>query len=144
MLENPNLQMPGNIRDYIRSTAGWTRFLSILGFIGVGFMFIFAIIITIGLSFFRNYAHGNTAPPFFGLIYMLEIPLVLIPSVYLFKYSGALKNILAGYMDAQTIENAVRYQKSYWKFVSILVLAGLILGMLGILIAIMVPLMKSL
>jgi hypothetical protein len=140
--QNPTI--PDTISGYTRITAKWTRFLSILGFIMAGFMVLFGIFLTLVLTLFPSFfPHtGNTPPPFLGIFYLPMSVLYLVPAIYLFKYSSALKRVLAD-ANIQDIEEAVRYQKSFWKFTGILSLFSLIFAVIGILSAIAIPFIEG-
>ena len=140
MIGQPDLKISDTVNGYIRTTAKWTRFLSVLGFITVGFMVLVGIALMIGLTFLRN-VH-NAPPPLIGIVYIPMGLLYMVPAIYLFKYSATLKNVLIK-ADIRDIEEAIRYQKSFWKFSGIMALAGMIMGFIGILAAIAIPLLVA-
>lgn len=125
------------IRKSLRATRIWTRFLSILGFIGTGLMILIGLGVILGESFIPV---SEKAPPLFlmGILYLLSSVFYLIPSIWLAKYSSAISAFLkAG--DAIELGKAIAYQKSFWKFVGILALALIVVTVLGILAAILIP-----
>lgn len=69
--------------------------------------------------------------------------LYLFPTIYLFKTSAALKDLIKK-ADIQHIEDAVRYQKSFWKFTGVLALIWIVFAILGMLAAIIIPFMAAL
>lgn len=135
MIENSGLQIPGNLQDYIRSTAKWTRFVSVLFFVFAGLMLLIAAIVLIGFFFLGSFGGRKILIQLF--IMLVEAIVFTVPMVYLFKFSSTLKRILAGDTGVQTIEDAVRYQKSYWKFMGIVALIGIAVMILVFLIAIL-------
>jgi hypothetical protein len=80
------------------------------------------------------------APPlaYLGIFYILTSFFYLVPSIWLSKYSSAIDSFLKG-GDSVQLGNAIAYQKSFWKFVGILVLVFIIIAILGILAAILIP-----
>ncbi|MEX1329683.1 MAG: hypothetical protein AB1Z29_23010, partial [Desulfobacterales bacterium] len=62
----------------------------------------------------------------------------LIPSIWLYKYSSAISRFLGG-GGATELGNALVYQKSFWKYVGIMVLISMIVAILGILAAVFIP-----
>jgi len=125
------------IMNSLRATKPWTRMLSILGFIATGL----TILVGLGLILGGNYIPiSPEAPPllYLGILYLLTSVFYLIPSIWLSKYSSAIESFLKG-RDAVQLGNAIAYQKSFWKFVGILVLISIIIGILGILAAVLIP-----
>jgi hypothetical protein len=125
------------IRNSLRATKPWTRLLSVLGFIGTGFTVLMGLGIIVGRNFIPI---SPKAPPleYLGIFYILTSVFYLIPSIWLSKYSSAIESFLKG-GDALQLGSAIAYQKSFWKFVGILVLVFMIIAILGILAAILMP-----
>ncbi len=125
------------IRKSLRATRPWTRFLSILGFIGTGLTILAGIFMFIGKDILPA---SETALPlgFLGILYILTSVFYLIPSIWLAKYSAAISAFLkAG--DAIELGKAIAYQKSFWKFVGLLALVSIFLTAVGIVAAILIP-----
>ncbi|MGD9042790.1 MAG: DUF5362 family protein [Desulfobacterales bacterium] len=125
------------IKNSLRATKPWTRLLSILGFIGTGLTILMGLGIMVGGSFLPI---PPEAPPlaYLGIFYILTSVLYLIPSIWLSKYSSAIESFLKG-GDSVQLGNAIAYQKSFWKFMGILVLVCIVIAILGILAAILIP-----
>lgn len=105
--------------DYLRESAKWSMFLAILGFVGVGFLALMAIIMTSVMS-----AMPDTPGPFGAVkgiisIFYLVIALVyLFPVYYLYRYaSNAKKAIYA--KDSALLTDAFGALKSHHKFLGI-------------------------
>jgi hypothetical protein len=121
----------------LRATKPWTRLLSILGFIGTGL----TVLIGLGIILGRNFLPVSPkAPPlvFLGIFYILTSVLYLVPSIWLSKYSSAIASFLKG-GDSVQLAKAMAYQKSFWKFVGILVLVSMLFAIVGIIAAIFIP-----
>ncbi len=125
------------IMNSLRATKPWTRLLSILGFIGTGLTVLMGLGIMVGENFIPI---SPKAPPlaYLGIFYILTSVFYLIPSIWLSKYSSAIDSFLKG-GDAVQLGNAIAYQKSFWKFIGILVLVSIVIAILGILAAILIP-----
>jgi len=123
----------------MRSTKMWTKFLSIMGFIMSGVVILIGIFVFSAAILFPQ-AQGANFRPVLGLIYIFFSIFYIIPSVYLFKYSSALGRFLGNKMESE-LESALSYQKSFWKFVGIVCLIGMIFAVVGIVAAIAIPLM---
>ena len=123
----------------MRPTKMWTKFLSIMGFIASGFVILFGIFVFLAGDLLPQ-AQGAKIPPLAGLFYIFFSIFYIIPSVYLFKYSSALGHFLCDKMESE-LESALSYQKSFWKFTGIVCLIGIIFAVVGIVAAIVIPLM---
>ena len=130
------------ITKSLRATRPWTRLLSVLGFIGTALSIIAGIAMIVGQDFIPV---SEKAPPltFMGIFYILGSVFYLIPSIWLSKYASAISAFLnAG--EALELAKAIAYQKSFWKFVGILALVSIALAVVGIIAAILIPLLLSL
>jgi ABC-type sugar transport system permease subunit len=63
--------------------------------------------------------------------------LYFFPSLFLFKFASSIGRLLDG-GGATEMEEALSNQKSFWKFVGILVIIAIILGVLGVVAAIII------
>jgi len=119
------------IMNSLRATRPWTRFLSVLGFIGTGLTVLMGLGIVVGGNFFPI---PSQAPPllYVGIFWILTSFLYLVPSIWLYKYSNAIDSFLKR-GDSVQLGKAIAYQKSFWKFVGILLLVFIIIGVLVIL-----------
>lgn len=118
------------IKDYIMETVKWSKFLSILGFIFVGIMSIFGILMmfSLGGTLFSNAVGLNNIPGFpagmfsvVGFVYFGIALLYFFPVYYLFSFATKTKNaILCN--DNQLLEEGFAKLKSHYKFVGILTL----------------------
>ncbi|GAA4029111.1 DUF5362 family protein [Flavobacterium cheonhonense] len=119
--------------DYLRESAKWSMFLAILGFVGVGFLALMAIIMTSVMS-----AMPDTPGPFGAVkgiisIFYLVIALVyLFPVYYLYRYASNAKKATYA-KDSALLTDAFGALKSHHKFLGI---AAIIIISLYILAAI--------
>ena len=78
-----------------------------------------------------------------GVVYILmSLLFYLLPSILLFRYAGAISKAVNS-ADATEAEIAISRQASFWKFVGILVLIGIVLFVVGFVAAIMLPAIMS-
>jgi hypothetical protein len=118
------------IKDYIMETAKWSKFLSIIGFIFVGFMSIIGILMlfSFGGTLFSNAVGLNNIPGFptgmislVGIIYFGIALLYFFPVYYLYMFARKTKNaILCN--DNQLLAEGFSKLKSHYKFIGILTL----------------------
>ena len=118
----------------LASTRPWVLFLSILGFIVCGLMAL-AGIAMIGLA--AAAPRGGPPMAFLGLIYIPLALLYLCPAYFLLKYSGGIRGFLAT-RSASQMEQALQSQKSFWKFVGILMLVMICFYILAIVIGVVI------
>ena len=138
-IQPAELRMTSHMIDSMRSTRPWTMFLSVLGFISVGFMILAGMIMMVVGSVVAEKFDGFPAV-LMGIMYIFMSFFYLVPSIYLFRYSSAIGRFLDS-MAAAEMESALSYQKSFWKFVGIVVIIMFIVSILGVIAAIMIPLM---
>ena len=86
---------------------------------------------TLGTTTFGS---GTTAAAL-GVFYVLMGLLYFFPALHLYRYASRIGDYLGGGQDVQ-LELALDAQRSFWKFVGIVTLAGLVLMALTIVAAI--------
>jgi hypothetical protein len=143
MNENPDAFVPAadipltsTAKQYLDQTRPWVKFMSIMIFISSAVMIVAAILmVTVGLgprfipqgqgrlgSIGAMGFIGNLAAAFF---YILLAILYVVPGVFLWRFAGAIK-ILEMSRSPQALEEALGNQKSFWRYVGILTIVGLI------------------
>ncbi|WP_196138680.1 DUF5362 family protein [Aliikangiella sp. G2MR2-5] len=145
-----NLQSKGELETLLqplRETKGWARMCSIMGFIGCGFMILAGIAIMVGGAAFQQAANTNTPTGMgigigigMGLFYLVFALLYFFPSLYLFRYSSRIQQALVSQSIAD-IAAALEQQKSFWKFAGIIVLIMFVFFAIGMVSAILIPLL---
>ena len=136
LLNTSKLEITDNTVGYIKELRKWTMFLSILGFIFLGFVILLMpFVIYFQMSGFNG-----------GLGLATTIPLILIvviyffPIYFLYMFSKYSKNAIDN-LDSNSLEIAFKYLKSHYKFMGILVIvllciyliAGLFVGITAVL-----------
>ena len=136
--ELEQLTLTSRAKGFLKETAKWCKFLSILGFIGLGLLFL--------SSFFISTIYGSmpqaTSMPFnlgtaMTIFYMLMIVIYIFPLYYLYQFSVKLKKAVTS-KDDEVLASAFEMLKSHYKFVgvftiimlSIYILAGIV-GLMG-------------
>lgn len=119
-------------QKFLNQTRPWARFLSIMVFIGAAFTLLGALtvmLVTMTGSLFDAGigAFGLAAGEGFiiGLLYLAMGILYLPPGIFLSRYASAIKN-LESTPTSLTLEQALKYQKSFWRYVGILTVIVLI------------------
>jgi hypothetical protein len=137
------LQVSSSMIESLRATKPWTLLLAILGFISVGFMVLCSFPLLIGSCFLPYQETEVPFPLFFlALFYLLMGLVYFFPSYFLLKYANSIGRFLRG-GGQLSMEQALAYQKSFWKFVGILGLISIGFGILGIVAAILIPIFAN-
>lgn len=121
MEENQNfgLQLQTAAQDYLRESAKWSMFLSILGFIGIGFMALMAIVMTSAMSMMPEVPGPFGAiKGLISIMYLIFAILYLFPIYYLYKYANNTKKALNS-QNSELLTNAFSNLKSHHKFLGI-------------------------
>jgi len=134
------LKLNNHSITFLKETAKWTGFLSIIGFIGIGLMVIgalfFGSMIASLSSMGSSGIDGAVGGSFITILYLLFAVLYFFPVYYLYKFSGNMKSALAA-KDEDTLTNAFEYLKSHYKFMGILTIILLSLWVLSILLGLL-------
>ncbi|MBF6640893.1 hypothetical protein IVB69_05335 [Flavobacterium sp. J49] len=121
MEENQNfgLQLQTAAQDYLRESAKWSMFLAILGFIGIGFMALMAILMTSAMSMMPEMPGPFGAiKGFISILYLVLAILYLFPIYYLYKYADSTKKALNS-QNTELLTTAFSNLKSHHKFLGI-------------------------
>lgn len=137
MSANP-ITVTDTMLDALRRTKPWVTFLSILGFIFTGLLALLALMMFATGGMWSAVPHQPGAPAFLGpafgigmgvLYLVMAVFMYLLPCVILFRYSTAIGRIASS--DAEeAMEQALSQQKSFWKYVGILMIVVLVLYVL--------------
>ena len=127
-VDEKSIKLSNNSLAYLAETSKWTKFLSILGFIFVGFIIIAAFVV--GL-FGSMSPFGGAGGILILFLYLIIAGIYAIPVYYLFKFSDDMKQALY-YNQSLSVESAFENLKSHYKFIGIftIVILGLYLLML--------------
>lgn len=109
------------IKGFLRETAKWANFLSILGFIGVGILVIFALFAgTIFLSLGAAVGSLGSIPEVaITVTYLLIAALYFFPALYLYNFAKNTKIALST-NDKTALTESFKNLKSHYKFTGIL------------------------
>lgn len=131
----------GGVLQYLGQTKPWVRFMSVMTFIAAGFMVIgalgmFAMGATAGMS--TNNPLGGMAGGMgivLALFYLVLAGLYVAPAIFLGRYASAIGRL---HRDGSisTLEEALMHQRSFWRYVGIMGLIGLILMALALVVGI--------
>ena len=107
---------------YLAQTRPWVRFLSVIGFIFIGFFAVTAVVAAIAL-FASGNAFSDLPVILIGLLYVGIGLVYFFPVLFLHRFATELKR-LNPQNATQAIEQALGHQKSFWKYVGILTIVS--------------------
>ena len=129
-----NLIIDWRSKEFLKETAKWTKFLAILGFVGIGLM----VLISLFIVFANSMLPENIMP--FGsrmmivFFYMIFAIIYCFPVYYLYKFSTNMKVALMN-NDSKTIQDAFEFLKSHYRFIGIMMVIVFSLYAISIFIA---------
>ena len=110
-----------NMVQSLDQTRPWVRFLSILMFIGVGFLLLGALFVLVGGA-----AMSRGMPTaLFSIVYVLMAVLYTPPALFLWQYASAIKSM--DQRQSSGMEQALGAQRSFWRYVGILAVVLLVI-----------------
>jgi len=125
--------LTANGQKFLNQTRPWVRFLSIMFYILTTFTLLgglTVLIVTMSGNLFNseNNAFGQLPGGGFelGLLYLVMAILYVPPGIFLSRYASAIKT-LESTPASDVLERALKYQKSFWRYVGILTVIVLII-----------------
>jgi hypothetical protein len=124
MIGNPiteleQLTLNTSAKSFLKETAKWAFFLSIIGFIAIAFLVIVAIFSGV---IFSAIPQAKEIPFDLGIamtfVYLLFAVLYFFPVYYLMQFSNKMKKALATKDDA-VLADAFQVLKSHYKFIGV-------------------------
>jgi uncharacterized oligopeptide transporter (OPT) family protein len=118
-----NFELSDEAQGFLKETAKWAYFLSILGFVLVGLLVVLALFI--GTLFSTLGSMSGTMNPIMGMgngfisgIYLVMALLYFFPIYYLFLFSSKVKKAFKT-DDKLLLNDSFQYLKSHYKFMGI-------------------------
>ena len=140
----PTASLTPLAQQYLDQTRPWVRFMAILIFVSVGLMALVGIsmLLVAVLGGFRAMGDGGPGPlgsaAGFGVMALVYVLLALVyvaPGLYLSRYATAIKRLNAN-STAASLEDALKHQKSFWRFVGILSAIGIAVAVVVVVLGI--------
>ena len=135
VFEKFDLQLDLTAKDFIKETAKWAYFLSILGYVGIGLLVIIAVFagtlfsaLGVGLG---GGIQGGAFGLMMGFVYFAMAAIYFFPVYYLHKFASNAKKAFRD-NDSEALTTSFQYLKSHYKFIGIFVL--ILLALYGLLI----------
>jgi hypothetical protein len=138
------VNLTANAQRYLSQTGPWVRFISIMLFIGAAFMILAGVaLVLMGLAGLDSSTSpfGSGSMPggmafLLGPIYvMMALLFYIVPGIFLFRYASAIK-ALKMTPSAPALEDALRNQKTFWRYLGIMAIVMLAIFVLAVMAAI--------
>ena len=141
--EKTELVISETSETYLAEIKKWANFLAIMGFVGVGFMVLAAIFITVVFSIIPDEQNMFPFPAsLLGVIYLIMAVVYFFPARYLYMFSTKMKYALLN-KDNDFLETSFGYLKSHYKFIGILVIVMLTLYPIAMVVGIFFAVMNN-
>lgn len=115
-------------KTYLKETAKWANFLSIVGFVIVGLMILFGLFFGAIIGAFMSGMQDESIPAMsgglMGLIYVIIAIIYLMPTLYLYRFGRRTKEALKA-DDTDALTRAFKQLKSCFKFLGIMMIVVL-------------------
>jgi hypothetical protein len=139
------------MRNYLKGASGWMRFMGIVGFISCGFMVLvggFMMLLPAIFMQLHEFDAGDMAnfPGFIGamggFLYLVIAALGFFPAFFLYRAGARIRDYTRTDADFD-LEEALRNNKAFWKFVSILTIVSIALVPVMVIIGIVAALSSA-
>lgn len=125
-IEEFELQLNESAKGFLRETAKWAYFLSILGYVGIGFIVLAAVFAGALFAFIGNLSRemnsfGAMGGSFISAFYLMIAVFYFFPVYYLNKFASTAKFALRN-NDSKSLSASFEYLKSHYKFIGIMAL----------------------
>ncbi len=137
--ESFELDVNQEIKGYLGEIVKWGNFVSILGFVGIGFMVFggISLVLVQGVaSSTLQTAYGLGSTVGIAIIYIVLALIYFFPVLYLFKFSKKMKSALK-LNNNNDFKEAFLNLKSHYKFIgifSIVIISLYILTIIGVVV----------
>jgi len=133
-LNENSIELTSEIKGYLLETSKWSKFIAIVGFVGIGILAVIGILMLIGFSFLGNLYKG--IPMWIvGVVYIVMSVIYYFPTIYLYKFSTKIKQGLQLEGEMVLADGFLNLKKVF-KFIGILTIVILSIYVLALLIAI--------
>ncbi len=123
-----SMEIDGSIMSVLNETRKWTKFIAILGFIGIAFLVLMGLFFG---TFFSSMMESIPQKTTFlattmSITYIIMAIVFFFPILYLLNFSNKMK-IALYYNNQEALYEAFNNLKRYYKFKGILIIIGLLI-----------------
>jgi hypothetical protein len=139
-VDNSNLNLDKEGQKYLKESRGWAMFLAILGFIGMGFMVIGAIVMfAMGgmLGSQLGFPSG-----LIGVLYLVIAGIYVIPLIFMFQFAQKAGNA-CDTNDSNVFREAIKNLRSFFKSTGIMIISFFVIYIIIIIVVISMGITKT-
>lgn len=115
--DNKKLEVTPFIKETLSETTKWAKFLAIVGFVGIGILFLFGVFTFVaGMFISSSLFMFNTG--IMGIMYIVIALIYFFPIKFLYDFSAKTKKALT-LSDNQAFAEGFSALKSHYKFIGI-------------------------
>lgn len=135
-------QISERSKGFLAEIGKWTRFMSIVGFVGIGLIVLVAIILFVAGGAMSSLSNGPFSrgaaggPVFIGVLYLIMAGIYIAPVIYMFNFSNHIRNAVKS-NDSLVYDKAFEELKKHFKYVGIFTIVILSFYVLVILLGIL-------
>ncbi len=123
--ENNGMQLLPQSIEYLREAAKWAKFLSILGFIGIGFLVLGSFFIGAAMSaMYGGLGIPGLSSGAITVFYLVIAVIAFFPVYFMYKFSVDTTNAINA-NNTEILASGLGYIKSYFKFNGIMAIIAL-------------------
>ena len=121
-IESNDLSLTTGAKVFLKESASWTKFISIVGFVFLGLIVIVALFAGSFLSAaMESSGMAMMGGAFLTVLYLAMAALYFFPIYYLFQFSAKMKAAIRE-QSSELLEQAFKNLKSHYKFMGILLI----------------------
>lgn len=114
----------------LKATRPWVKFLAIVWFVGLIIAVLFGLAMITGIyGGFSTPGMPKSFTKVFGVFYIVMALVYVMPILYLYRYAKAIAG-LGSSTEMATFEEALKQQKSFWKYLGIYIIVVVVLYVL--------------
>ncbi|NDW17606.1 hypothetical protein D0T53_01580 [Dysgonomonas sp. 216] len=109
------LEMNAAAMAFLKETAKWAKILSIIGFVGLSFLALIAVISGLALS---SMAYGGATGTMQMVIILIMVAIYFVPVYYLYQFATKTLDAFR-YEDSESLTQGLKNLKSHYMFIGI-------------------------
>jgi hypothetical protein len=119
LTELEELKITPDAKEFLKEIASWCKFLSVLGFIGIGLLLFGSFFLSLA---YRSFPEIATSPFNAGALitfsYIVVVIICIFPLYYLYQFSNKMKKALL-FKEDKVLATAFKMLKSHYKFIGV-------------------------
>ncbi len=122
------MELDGSMMSVLNEMRKWTKFLAVMGFIGIGITIIAGFVLMFSKDITNNMAmqNSNLSPFFKGVFYIIMSIIYIFPVVFLNNFSQKMKTALYS-RNHEELYKSFNYLRRHYKFIGILIIIYLLI-----------------